>query len=144
MKQRSPVVGLLLLVFVVARASSSLVATSRRTAIALAAGLPSAASALTDGQRMQVDAELTTSPLIEELRAKTAANKEKNEAAVRQLTSTMGSVYDPPLKLVRYLGEGDSMPVTRMVTPEQIKELNAQGYELDCPKSGAACGLIRR
>lgn len=85
---------------------------------------------------MQLDnTELETSPLIEELKRRTEVNKEKNTAEVKAMTQLKASVYDPELRMVRYDG------VTRMLTPEQIKELNVLGYDLSCPGSGMACGL---
>ena len=113
-------------------------------AAAAAAAAPRAAHAVFgDGQQLQRDhAELETSPLIEELKRRTEANKEANAASGRAMTSQKVSVYDPELTMVRYAGAGDSMPVTRMMTPQQIKELQALGYELDCPNvKGMACGL---
>ena len=69
----------------------------------------------------------------------------KNEALTKELVQAKGNVYDPGVQMDTYAGEGDSMPVTRMMTPEQIKELQKLGFELDCPNvAGMACGLKRR
>ena len=72
---------------------------SRRTLVAhafLSSGFPQAVHASTSGQRMQLEnAEVETSPLIEELKRRTAANKEKNAAAVRAVTQFSSNVYEP-------------------------------------------------
>ena len=35
-------------------------------------------------------------------------------------------------------------PKEPALTPEQIKELNERGFELDCPPSGLACELVKQ
>ena len=114
------------------------------SALLLASALPHASVALTDGQAMQLqNAELETSPLIEELKRRTEANKEKNAQLVRERTASMGNVYEEKMQFVRYQAEGDALPVTRAFSEQQIKQLEAQGYALDCPKTaGMACRLV--
>ena len=54
-----------------------------------------------DGSEVQssMPKELDTSPLIEELKRRTAANKEKNAAFVKQQTASMqGGVYDEKVR----------------------------------------------
>jgi hypothetical protein len=75
---------------------------------------------------------------------RTRENKAKNAAAVKEVTSFQGNVYEPEVKMVRYAGPGDSVPVTRMLSSPQIKELEVAGFELSCPTWGGACTLERR
>ena len=110
---------------------------SRRDAASLLAAAtlpfatrPAAALQRRDGQQMQREnAELETSPLIEELKRRTEANKEKNKQLVSQVTNAAQPPPETPLRSVRYDG------VTRMYDEEQMKQLRALGYELDCPPS---------
>lgn len=104
-----------------------------------------ASAARVDGQRLQLEnAELETSPLIEELKKRTEANKSKNDATVQAVTNSMGNVYDPNLTLVRYPDYPGATPSTKMLKPADIKALRAGGFELDCPPTaGMACGLKR-
>ena len=98
-----------------------------------------------DGKEMQRDIkELDTSPLIEELKRRTAENKEKNAATVKEATSAGNSQYDGQvdMKMVRYIGEGDTMPVTRMMGTDQIAKLESMGYKVKCPTWGGACELV--
>ena len=41
--------------------------------------------------------------------------------------------------MVRYAAEGDALPVTRMMNPEQVKQMEALGFKLNCPSWGGAC-----
>ena len=96
-----------------------------------------------DGKAMQQkNAELETSPLIEELKRRTEANKERNAAIVKEAsTGAQGGVYDETqgVKMVRYAAEGDALPVTRIMNPEQVKQMEALGFKLNCPSWGGAC-----
>ena len=123
-------------------------ALSRRSALtsgflAVAATLPAPCSAkFGDGcPECQQNKELETSPLIEELKRRTEANKEKNAAAVKENLAFTNGVVEEQVKMVRYQGKDDSLPVTRMMTRSQIKELEALGYKVECPSWGGACEL---
>ena len=85
--------------------------------------------------------ELESSPLIEELKRRTAANKEQNAAAVRETTQFTSGVYEAEVKMVRYAGPNDTVPVTRMMNKQQIKELESLGFNVDCPSWGGACDV---
>lgn len=88
-----------------------------------------------------------TSPLIEELKRRTAANKAQNEAIVKEASAgAQGGIYDEAqgVKMVRYAGDGDLTKVTRMMGPQQVKELEAQGFVLKCPSWGGACEVEER
>ena len=80
------------------------------------------------------NAELETSPLIEELKRRTEANKAQNKAIVKEATvGAQGGIYDDTagMKMVRYAGANDLAPVTRIMNPQQVKELEAQGFKLN-------------
>ena len=81
------------------------------------------------------------SPLIQELKRRTEANKERNEATVKETTRFTSGVADEDVKMVRYAGPDDTMPVTRMMTKSQIKELESLGFDVLCPDWGGACGI---
>jgi hypothetical protein len=75
-----------------------------------------------------------TSPLIEELKRRSANNKEANQLAINSITSSANSgVYasDMQLRLVRFDG------VAKMVGPNDIKVLQSRGYEVVCPSTAA-------
>ena len=98
-----------------------------------------------DGKAMQrQNKELDTSPLIEELKRRTVENKEKNAALVKEATIGGNSQYDGQVdaKMVRYVAEGDTIPVTRMLGPNQISKLESMGFKLKCPTWGGACEVI--
>ena len=120
--------------------------TSRRAAVtsgvlaAFAQPLASHAK-LGDGCSECTNKELETSPLIEELKRRTAENKAKNAAAVKETVAFTGGVTEEEVKMVRYQGADDSVPVTRMMTKSQIKQLEEAGFKLDCPEWGGACGV---
>ena len=128
---------------------------SRRAALASSvlalSPLPSMAGdffGYTDGVAMQqANKELETSPLIEELKRRTEANKAKNAATVREASfGAQGGVYDEAagMKMVRYAGAGDALPVTRMLNAQQVKELESRGFELKCPSWGGACDIAEK
>ena len=91
----------------------------------------------------KANTELETSPLIEELKRRTEANKQKNAQQVKDasIAYNSGVVSDGNVKMVRYQGAQDALPVTRMMGAEQIKELEKLGYNLNCPSWGGACTL---
>ena len=96
------------------------------------------------GRAMQLqNQELETSPLIEELKRRTEANKEKNAAKVKETITFTNAVNDDTAgtRMVRYQGTNDVVPVTRLMSPEQVKELEALGYSLKCPTWGGTCEL---
>lgn len=118
--------------------------TSRRSALlsgAAAAAMPTAghAKSIGDGCPECVNKELTTSPFIEELLRRTEANKERNEAIVKASTAAKNDFIEEETKMVRYAGVNDAVPVTRMMTKSQIKELEAKGFVVSCPDWGGAC-----
>jgi len=86
--------------------------------------------------------ELETSPLIEELKRRTEKNAQKNAALIKEMTNgaSGGQINDAApdyYKSVRYDG------LTRILNKEQVKALQSQGYELDCPKqAGFPCNLV--
>ena len=43
-----------------------------------------------------------------------------------------GSIYEPSMTAVRYT-EQTGFTVTRLLTEEQITEVKAQGFQLECP-----------
>ena len=87
--------------------------------------------------------EMETSPLIEELRRRTAENAEKNKMQVKQMTiSASGGVVNDAepnfYRSVRYDG------ITRIIDKGQVKELERQGFELECPKqAGFPCKVVK-
>ena len=126
------------------RLPSRLVISRRAVSLSALLALPSASHAkFGDGCTECQETELETSPLIEELKRRTAENAEKNAAIVRATTREMGNVNDPGMKMVRYQGINDSIPVTRMMTPPMIKELEkAAGVKVSCPSWGGACEVL--
>ena len=88
--------------------------------------------------------ELETSPFIEELKRRTADNSAKNAATVKErtLASSTGIINDAVpgfYTSVRYDG------VTRILNSEQVKALQAEGFELDCPtQPGFPCVVRER
>jgi hypothetical protein len=66
------------------------------------------------------------------LSGRTAANKEKNAAIVKENIAYSNPVYDESrgVKLVRYQGQGDSIPVTRIMSTAQVQELEGLGFKL--------------
>ena len=119
-------------------------ALSRRSALtsgflAVAAAAPASAKFGDGCPECQQNKELETSPLIEELKRRTEANKERNAAAVKETLAFTNGVVDEQVKMVRYQGKDDSVPVTRMMTRSQIQELETLGYNIDCPSWGGAC-----
>ena len=128
--------------------------TSRARRNALAGGFacgiaavtgPLAASAkLGDGcPECQKNKELETSPLIEELKRRTEANKERNAAIVKENLAFTGNVAEEEVKLVRYQGATDTIPVTRMMNKQQIQQLEGLGYQVNCPSWGGACDVTK-
>ena len=100
-----------------------------------------------DGKDMQLqNAAPDTSPLIEELKRRTEANKAQNAAIVAGSSAgAQGGLYDDPnVKLVRYQGQDDLVPVTRIMGAQQVKQLEAKGFALKCPKWGGACEIEQR
>lgn len=122
--------------------------TSRRAILVSAASYaavvqrPSASEArIGDGCTECTNKELETSPLIEELKRRTEANKEKNAAIIKETTDFTGAVAEEKVRMVRYAGAGDSMPVTRMMTDVDIKKLESMGFVVECPSWGGACSV---
>ena len=82
-----------------------------------------------------------TSPLIEQLKQRTKENAAANKAAVRQVTAGANQgVYDAEakLRLVRLDG------VPKLLSPDDIKKLEARGYEVECPSNAALPCEVRQ
>ena len=93
--------------------AAALQCTSRRNALAsgFACGVAAIASPIAAAAKLgdgcpscQENKELETSPLIEELKRRTEANKEKNAAIVKETLSFNGGIVDEEIKMVRYQG----------------------------------------
>ena len=101
-----------------------------------------ALAAIGDGCSLCTNKELDSSPLIQDLLKKTAENREQNAAAVKDYqNAAAGSVYEAEVKMVRYTGANENIPVTRMMTRVQMKELESLGFEISCPDWGGACSV---
>ena len=51
---------------------------------------------------------------------------------------------DSQMKLVRYAGQSDVLPVTRLMGPQQVKELESLGFAVNCPAWGGACEVAKK
>ena len=77
---------------------------------------------------------METSPLIEKLKQRSAENAEANQRYVKELTAGANAgVYDAEakLRLVRLNG------VPKLLARDDIKKLEAQGFEVQCPSNAA-------
>jgi len=111
-------------------------------AAALVAAPRAAMARFGDGCAECTNTETETSPLIEELKRRSVANKDANAAAVKELTARKNPVYTESVKMVRYMGENDTVPVTRMMTTQQVAEIEKLGFKVECPSWGGACEVI--
>ena len=83
----------------------------------------------------------STSPLIEQLKKRTADNAEANKRSVKAVTAGANSgVYDAErnLRLVRLDG------VPKLLNSDDIKRLEARGYEVQCPDNAVLpCEVVQ-
>jgi hypothetical protein len=120
--------------------SSAGFSSHRRSVLATASSLLAAAAPQCSAHADEVD----TSPLMEELKRRTALKRE-NAADAKQTSANFKFVsYDESKGdvMVRYQGVDDEGPVTRTMSPNQIKALESKGFLVKCPSWGGECALF--
>lgn len=123
------------------KAPPAAAASSRRSVLAAASSLLGAAAPQSSANADEQNNELDTSPLIDELKRRTAAKQDTKE---QNTVSFKFVAYDERQGevMVRYQSVGDELPVSRRLGPNQIKELESRGFMIKCPSWGGECALF--